>query len=142
MRATGNLQWDARYPNPEVFENDIELSQLWVACVDDDIAGVTAITTDQAPEYATIGWDINETAIVTHRLVVSPQYRGKGVAEKLLLKAETVAISRGIKLLRIDTNSQNEVAKKLFLKSGYVFAGEIGLAFRPGLGFYCYEKRL
>jgi hypothetical protein len=25
---------------------------------------------------------------------------------------------------------------------GYVFAGEIGLGFRPNLRFYCYEKRL
>ena len=32
--------------------------------------------------------------------------------------------------------------QRLFPKLGYRFAGEIGLAFRPGLRFFCYEKRL
>ena len=142
MRATGNLQWDSTYPNPEVFERDISLGQLWVADIDGHIAGVSAITTDQADEYTQAGWDINETAIVTHRLAVSPHYGGMGIAGALLMKAEQEAIRRHIKLLRIDTNIHNHAAQKLFPKLGYVFAGEIDLAFRPGLRFYCYEKRL
>ena len=32
--------------------------------------------------------------------------------------------------------------QRLFPRLGYRFAGEIGLAFRPGLRFFCYEKRL
>jgi len=31
MREEGNLQWDAHYPNPAVFQRDVELGQLWVA---------------------------------------------------------------------------------------------------------------
>ena len=142
MIATGNLQWDDAYPNAGVFEKDITLNQLWVADVDGDIAGVTAITTDQEPEYAQAGWDINETAIVTHRLAVSPNYRGRGVAEALLNQAEKVAIQGGIPLLRVDTNTNNLATQKLFPKLGYSFAGEIGLSFRPGLRFYCYQKKL
>src|SRR5580704_15515445 len=80
MNASGNFQWDSTYPNAQVFENDIALNQLWVAEVDGEIAGITAITTDQEPEYANVGWDINETARVTHRLAVSGNYRGKGIA--------------------------------------------------------------
>jgi hypothetical protein len=74
MNAAGNFQWDSTYPNPQVFENDITLNQLWVAEIDGHIAGITAITTDQEPEYAEVGWDIGQTAIVTHRLAVSPRY--------------------------------------------------------------------
>ena len=51
MIADGNFQWDSTYPNAAVFENDIALAQLWVAEIDGEIAGVTAITTDQSPEY-------------------------------------------------------------------------------------------
>ncbi|WP_428330134.1 N-acetyltransferase family protein [Mucilaginibacter sp.] len=140
MIASGNFQWDNTYPNAEVFERDIELNQLWVADVDGNIAGVTAITTDQEPEYAQAGWDINQTAIVTHRLAVSAQYRGLGIAAALLQQAEEVAIEKGIAILRVDTNSSNQATQKLFPKLGYVFAGEIGLGFRPGMRFYCYEK--
>ena len=142
MIAAGNFQWDNSYPNAGVFETDISLNQLWVADADGDIAGVSAITTDQYPEYADVGLDLNETAIVTHRLAVSTRYRGQGIAAKLLQQAELEAIACGIKTLRIDTNSENSATQQLFPKLGYRFAGEIGLNFRPNMRFYCYEKRL
>jgi len=136
MQASGNFQWDNTYPNAKVFENDIALNQLWVADVDGEIGGITAITTDQDQEYAEVGWDITETAIVTHRLAVSVNHRRKGIAEALLKQAEIVAQSRGIKILRIDTNSNNKATRLLFPKLGYEFAGEISLSFRPNLRFY------
>jgi len=142
MNAAGNMQWDDTYPNPAVFGKDINLEQLWVAEIDGDITGIAAITTDQEPEYAQVGWDINEPAIVTHRLAVHPQHQGKGIAAALLYQAERNAVARNINVLRIDTNIMNQATQKLFPKLGYVFAGEIGLSFRPGLRFYCYEKRL
>lgn len=142
MNAAGNFQWDSTYPNPAVFENDIQHNQLWLADVDGSIAGIAAVTTDQYAEYVNVGWDITEAAIVTHRLAVDPQYRGQGIAFALLNQAGQEAINRGIRILRIDTNSNNPAAQKLFPKLGYVYAGEIGLVFRPGLRFYCYEKRL
>ena len=142
MNAAGNFQWDDAYPNAGVFTADIERNQLWVAIVGSEIAGIAAITTHQEPEYADVGWDINETAIVTHRLAVDPKHRGKGVAAALLARAEQEAMRRNIKLLRIDTNTANEATKRLFPKLGYLFAGEIGLGFRPNLRFYCYQKIL
>jgi ribosomal protein S18 acetylase RimI-like enzyme len=142
MRDVGNLQWDDTYPNPVVFEEDISLNQLWVADIAGEIAGVAAITTEQYPEYAQVGLDISQTAIVVHRLAVSPRYKGQGIAITLMEQAEKEAIRRGIKFLRIDTNTQNQVAQHLFVKTGYVFAGEMNLEFRPGLRFYCYEKKL
>lgn len=142
MNAAGNFQWDNSYPNPNVFEDDVRLSQLWVADVNGSIAGVAAITTDQDDEYADVGWDITELAIVTHRLAVDPDYRGLGIAAALLKQAELEAIKKNTAILRIDTNSNNAATQKLFPKLGYVYAGEITLAFRPGLIFYCYQKRL
>lgn len=142
MNAAGNWQWDDTYPNPAAFEKDISLNQLWLVDIAGDIAGIAAITTDQDAEYAQVGWDLNETAIVTHRLAVSPDHQGKGIALALMEQAEKVAVDRHIKVLRVDTNSRNEATQRLFPKLGYRYAGEIDLAFRPGLRFYCYEKRL
>lgn len=142
MQASGNYQWDSHYPNVPVFEADIVLDQLWVAEVDSFIAGIAAITTDQDPEYADVGWDINETAIVTHRLAVGLEYRGMGIAKALLLQAEKIARERNIPVLRIDTNVNNEATKALFPKLGYQYSGEISLEFRPNLRFCCFEKRL
>ena len=142
MRAAGNLQWDNVYPNHAAFTQDVELVRLWVAELDGRVAGVSAVTTEQDPEYADVGWDITEPAIVIHRLAVDPDLTGKGIAKTLMLHAETVARHRGLNLLRVDTNSENPTMQRILLGLGYTFAGEIGLAFRPGLRFYCYEKRL
>lgn len=142
MHATGNFQWNEHYPNEDVFKQDILNKQLWVAEMQDTIAGVAALTMDQSPEYADVGWDLNEPAIVTHRLAVDPDFRGKGIAIALLQKAEEIAAELDITILRIDTNTENKATQQLFPKLGYKFAGEIGLNFRPGLRFYCYEKRL
>jgi ribosomal protein S18 acetylase RimI-like enzyme len=140
MNASGNFQWDSTYPNAKVFENDIALNQLWVADADGQIAGIAAITTDQEVEYASVGWDIDEPAIVTHRLAVSIHHRRQGIAEALLKQSELEAIKRGISILRIDTNSNNKATRQLFPKLGYEYAGDTGLHFRPNLRFYCYEK--
>jgi len=142
MMANGNFQWDANYPNAEVFERDVDKAQLWVAEDEGQIAGIAAITTDQEPEYADVGWDTSEPAVVVHRLAVDPAFQGMGVAMALMIQAEVVARGREIGVLRVDTNTQNEATQRLFPKLGYSLAGEIGLGFRPGLRFCCYEKRL
>lgn len=142
MLASGNQQWDETYPNETVFQHDIDLAQLWVADAGPSIAGLAAVTMDQEPDYAQVGWDINEPAIVVHRLAVDPAFRGSGIAGALMHKAEEIAVERGITVLRVDTNTQNEATQRLFPKLGYQLAGKISLKFRPGLRFFCYEKRL
>lgn len=141
MRESGNFQWDDEYPNALGFTSDVENGLLWVAEIGEAIAGVAAITTDQYPEYVQVGWEINERAIVVHRLAVDPDFRGRGVAAALMSQAEIVGRERGIRVMRVDTNTQNQATRKLFPKLGYVCAGEIDLGFRPGLRFLCYEKR-
>jgi len=143
MQAGGNHQWTADYPNASVLTGDIERGELWVAEAEGGaIAGFAAITTDQSPEYAGVGWDLSEQAIVVHRLAVDPAHRGAGIGAALMQQAEHVARERGISVLRVDTNTQNQATQQLFPKLGYTLAGEISLRFRPGLRFLCYEKRL
>ncbi|KUG07027.1 GCN5 family acetyltransferase [Solirubrum puertoriconensis] len=142
MQAAGNYQWEADYPNEAVFQADIEREQLWVAELAGQVVGVAALTTDQDSEYAQADWDAAEQAVVTHRLAVDPEVQGKGIAAALLQQAEVLAAEWGLRSLRVDTNSENKATQQLFPKLGYRFAGEITLAFRPGLRFYCYEKRL
>ncbi|MCR5888250.1 GNAT family N-acetyltransferase [Hymenobacter sp. J193] len=142
MHAAGNFQWAASYPNEAVFREDISRQQLWVAEHAGQVRAIAALTTDQDPEYAQADWDAAEPAIVTHRLAVDPAAQGLGMAAALLGQAEELARQRGLRSLRVDTNSENQATQRLFPKLGYRFAGEITLAFRPGLRFFCYEKRL
>ncbi|UOQ98765.1 GNAT family N-acetyltransferase [Hymenobacter sp. 5317J-9] len=142
MNASGNFQWSADYPNEAVFTKDIQQNHLWVAELDGVVMGMAALTQDQDAEYAQADWDVTEPALVTHRLAVAPAAQGKGVALALMAEAEKQAAAQGLRVLRVDTNSENAATQRLFPKLGYRFAGEISLAFRPGLRFFCYEKRL
>jgi len=142
MNAAGNYQWTSEYPNQAVFEKDITQNHLWVAELGGELAGIAALTQDQDAEYADADWDVTEPALVTHRLAVLPAAQGHGVAQALLQQAEHEARALGLRTLRVDTNSENAATQRLFPKLGYRFAGEIQLAFRPGLRFFCYEKRL
>src|SRR5664279_1250184 len=103
MRAEGNFQWDDQYPNAAAFERDVSQGWLWIAEVHDQVAGAAAITTEQEPEYAEVGWDLNERAVVVHRLLVDPAFQGQGLAAALLRQAEEVALSWGVAALRVDT---------------------------------------
>ncbi|WBA40918.1 GNAT family N-acetyltransferase [Hymenobacter canadensis] len=143
MNAAGNWQWTAEYPNEDVFRRDIERQHLWVAELDGRVAAVAALThNDQDAEYAQADWDAAEPALVTHRLAVAPAAQGHGLAAALMVQAETLARQQSLRVLRVDTNSENQATQRLFPKLGYRYAGEITLAFRPGLRFFCYEKRL
>ena len=142
MQASGNFQWSADYPNEAVFAADIAQNHLWVAELEGTIAGVAALTTDQDAEYAQADWDATQPALITHRLAVAPAAQGRGVALALMKQAEKQAVAQGLPILRVDTNSENAATQRLFPKLGYRFAGEITLAFRPGLRFFCYEKQL
>ena len=142
MHASGNFQWSADYPNEGVFTSDIERNHLWVAELGGAVAGVAALTQDQDAEYAQADLDAAEPALVTHRLAVDPAAQGQGVALALMAQAEQQAVAQGLRTLRVDTNSENAATQRLFPKLGYRFAGEITLAFRPGLRFFCYEKQL
>ncbi len=142
MNASGNFQWTADYPNEAVFQNDLRNGWLWTVELDGQVAGVAALTPEQDVEYAQADWDAAEEAITVHRLAVHPQFQGRGVAAALMVQAERLAAERGFPAVRVDTNSENAATQALFPKLGYRFAGEIPLGFRPGLRFFCYEKRV
>jgi len=146
MRASGNLQWDDIYPNPEAFALDVDLNRLSVVEITRDnathIAGVVALTTEQDPEYVEAGWDITIPAIVVHRLAVHPDFKGQGIARTLMLQAEVAARTQRIAEIRVDTNTQNLAMQKILLQLNYRYAGEISLAFRPGLRFACFDKHV
>lgn len=142
MHADGNTQWDDGYPDTATFLRDIERKELWVADFDGVLGGVAAITPEQSPEYANVGWDLEEPSLVIHRLAVDPEFRGHGIALALMQEAEALAEEQGIHVLRVDTSHVNQPAQRMFLKLGYTCSGETTLAYRAGLRIVCYEKRL
>ena len=141
MHAAGNHQWGEDYPNVAAFQEDVDLDRLYV-CITDlgDIVGVGALTTEQFHEYSQCGLDTSIPAVCPHRLAAHPLYAGKGIGRMLMNQAVTVCKEKQIDRIRVDTNNDNETAKKLFCRCGCVAVGLIELDMRPGMQFACYEK--
>lgn len=147
LNAENNFQWNHTYPLRELFEKDISSRELWVAIVDEQIAGFVAITEDQNVDYSRLTMNINERSIVPHRLAVSPRFRNLGIAQRFLKKSESTARERGYNYIRADTHSENIRMHRVFEKENYQNMGTIEIEYEPfeiyrGMRFTCFQKTL
>jgi len=147
MNQSGNYQWNNTYPLRTDFLEDVDNDQLWIAEDEGEIAGFAALTTDQSPEYADVGWDLSVRSIVPHRLAVHPKYRGKNIAVEFMLIAEQLAKEGECRYVRVDTNEVNLAMQGVFRKLGYNHCGNIRFLKEPkeiyaDLVFYCYQKQV
>ena len=126
MRATGNLeQWNNGYPSAEVVLADIEAEQLYV-CEEGEILGVFCYFFGDDPTYGKIyegEWKNAEPYGVLHRIAVSKNAHGKGVAACCF----EYAFDR-CKNLKIDTHRDNIPMQRALEKNGFERCGIIYLA--------------
>ena len=140
MERNGIRQWDEQYPARADLENDIEKNTLYVAVEGDKIIAIYVLNRECDEEYRRCRWHSpDESAIILHRLCVSPEYQNKGVGTKLLLHIEEQARSMGYRSIRLDVFSENPYALKLYEKNGYVRRGYAD--WRKGR-FFLMEKTL
>lgn len=142
MRSKGILQWHNDYPRPEMVEADLNSGALYVAEIDHEIVGVMTFDQNQSPEYTSVEWKYkNESVFVIHRLAVSPNHQGKGIARKLMDFALENIQNLGGKIIRLDAYSGNDRTINFYKNRNYEYAGDI---YFPGrdLPFYCFEKQV
>lgn len=141
MEKHDNDQWTGDYPQEHDFLADIEKNTLYVAILDNKVAGCISVDQVEPEEYQEVNWRIDEEAYLFHRLAVDIDIRGEGVASELIAFAERLAIENGVYYMKVDTYSLNKKAQGLFEKLGYEKRGEIKL-FGKEQPFYCYDKIL
>lgn len=131
-KLDGSRQWQDGYPNEEVLRQDIDKGVGYVLTIDDAVAGYAAILINDEPAYHELkgSWITNGDFVVLHRLAVSDQFLGQGIAQKMLLHAEQVALKNDINSVKIDTNFDNAPMLKIVEKLGYQYCGEV--TFRGG----------
>ncbi|EDM35922.1 acetyltransferase, GNAT family protein [Pedobacter sp. BAL39] len=140
-KEDGSEQWQDGYPNPDVIRKDMESGSGFVLTDHSAITGYVAILTNDEPAYANIEgkWLTDDDFVVIHRVVVSEDHLGKGLAKKILGFVEEYAISKQIYSIKADTNFDNIAMMKIFEKLGYIYCGEV---FFRGNPRRAYEKVL
>ena len=126
-KEEGSNQWQDGYPNPDVIQNDIDKSVGYVLLQDNSIVGYCAILVNDEPEYANIigKWITDSDFVVFHRVAISENYLGQGLAKKMFQHIEGIAGELSIKSIKVDTNFDNIPMLKIFEKLGYVYCGEV-----------------
>ena len=140
MLAEGNEQWDHQYPVREDFLQDIQQQSLYICEQNEAILGFICLNQSEHPDYHALNWSSDESSLIIHRMLVSPQVRRQGIGSCLMNFAEDLALMRGLHSIRTDTYSVNEKMKGLFNKYGYHMVGHLDFG-KPRL-FIAYEKNL
>lgn len=126
-KKDGSNQWQDGYPNLQVVQKDVDAGAGFVLADGENIIGYTAIMINDEPEYAKIKgeWLSDKDFVVFHRLAVSENCMGKGMAKKIIEFVEKFALENNIFSVKADTNYDNIAMLKIFEKSGYTFCGEV-----------------
>lgn len=137
----GSDQWQDGYPNLSVITDDINKKIAYVLTCSNDIVGYCTILINDEPAYANIEgkWLSEGDYVVCHRLAISENYLGKGLAKKILKFIEEYALSNHIYSIKADTNFDNIGMLKTFEKLDYKYCGEV---FLRGAPRKAYEKLL
>jgi len=140
-RLEGSQQWQDGYPNELSITNDINNGYGFVLTENDSIVCYAAIIFDIEPAYEKIEgkWLTNDDYVVVHRVAVSKLAKGKGIATKLFLKIEELAVQQNVYSIKVDTNFDNVPMLKILDKLNYTYCGEV--YFRGGAR-RAYEKQL
>ncbi|MEO6729179.1 MAG: GNAT family N-acetyltransferase [Candidatus Dojkabacteria bacterium] len=67
-----------------------------------------------------LGMDIIESILMIRSLFIHPDYQGKGVGSKLLLKADKIANSNNCSKISLNVVEDNSLAIKFYKKNGFI----------------------
>jgi GNAT superfamily N-acetyltransferase len=141
MHSYGNTQWDENYPKEKDFLMDIQEGDLYVSERNGILVGFACINKIEPAEYTGLLWSIQEPAMITHRMAVSPAYRRSGIGTELMNFADEFALKNNVQYLKTDTYSINTKMNALFVKCGYKWVDKMNFLGKEK-PFYCYEKVL
>ena len=140
MISQGIFQWNEHYPSKEVFEKDLNRSELFVIEKEKVVIGAIVISTLMDEEYKGVKWlTPNENNKYIHRLCVDPAYQKNGYARSLLDFAENKCKDQNVTSIRLDTFSQNPRNLKFYKSRDYIQLEEIYFHRQSEFPFYCFE---
>ncbi len=144
LKSQGIDQWQDGYPNREAIEADIKNAEAYVLSDGSDVAGYFAIYTIPEPVYDHIEdgcWlSYSGNFAAMHRVCISQDYRGQGLAHMIYDYAEKRSSELGRDSLRVDTHHDNKIMRHMAESHGFRACGTV---YYPGnLKRIAFEKLL
>lgn len=145
IAALGIDQWQNGYPSREVVVGDVESGISYCIEEDGEVRATFVCLLSGEPTYDKIydgHWLSGDGCdyLAIHRVAISVDSRGRGIASAMIAYAESLALRRGKGSLRIDTHRGNVVMRRMLEKNGFSHCGTILLS--DGQERVAYEKVL
>ena len=137
MKLSGIPQWTLEYPRAKHYLKDVIEDALYIYRENDRIIGAMTILPENDPPYQLINGWLKNHSIVIHRVIIDPNYRNKGIAQKLLDYAVELAKIEGFSSIKIDTHLENYKMRNFLAKNNFQ---EIG--YLASIDRQAYEKVL
>jgi len=121
-------QWQDDYPNEAAFRTDMARGEAHVMTYGGRVAGFFALSLRPDPNYADLTdgkWRSDGPYCVLHRNAVATEFRGTGLADRLMEAVEALARAAGFDDIRVDTHRKNKAMRALAEKHGYTYRGNV-----------------
>ena len=128
-------QWQGDYPAARHFLADLARGECFVVLHGEEVAAFFTLSTHAEQSYAAITdgkWTEGMAYCVLHRAAVSQEWRGSGMAEKMLRCVEEQARAFGLRCVRTDTHRKNKAMQRLLREGGYRYRGNVQVTVEPG----------
>lgn len=142
FKNEGIDQWQGEYPSKDVVERDMAAGESYVCELDGKVCAFCAIVSGVDPSYVKIydgEWKNSREYLALHRVAVSSECKGKGVAAAFVDRAVCVAREKGILDIKCDTHKDNRNMRRMLEKNGFEYCGTIYLA-DDGAARVAYQK--
>ena len=135
------------YPVKSTAQNAFEKEWLFVAEDNGIIVASAIINQYQGPIYEKATWEFaaeEHEVMVLHTLVVNPSCIKGGIGTKMVAFYEEYAKQHNCFELRMDTNANNHIARRLYKRLGYKEVSVVPCVFNgiEGVNLVCLEKHL
>lgn len=139
--------WNVYYPGEEEIAVDLEYGNLFVLLDGDgpadgeQVIGAASIVPENELEDLPFWKEPEDGKMVCEiaRIVISPEYQGRGLAKTLVTSLEEVLKERGCSAARLLVAAKNVPAYRTYLHCGFQTAGECDMY---GDHYYACEKVL
>ena len=121
-------QWQSEYPTDELLQRDIERGEGYVVTYGDRFAAYFSLSERPDMDYDDLmdgKWRCEEPYCVLHRIAVMAEYRGSGLAGRIMGFVEELTRAAGRSYIRVDTHKKNKAMTALLRDCGYEYRGNL-----------------